>query len=122
MAYGVFPKIIWRRGYSKKFVGAEISRSCGGEESKYYKLSRCNHSAKEFKHDTRIANLEGRKLVTAAYHDPPRIFMDIDKTVNQVSTEYSTDSESKQTWKVGSTGANCHTFCSKIFVFFIFNS
>ena len=59
-----------------------------------------DHSAKEFKYDTHIANLNGRKLVTFAYDDLPFVYMDIDKTNNGISAGFSTGSKSKQMWKL----------------------
>ena len=100
MVFGVFWKIIWSRGYSKKFTGEEIFGSCGAGESKYYTFSRFDHSSNEFKYaDTHIANLEGRELGTFIFDDPPRVYMNFDKTVNGVSAEFSMDSKSEQIQK-----------------------
>ena len=53
-------------------------------------------SVKEFKYDTGIANLGGRKLGAIAFNDPPYVYMYVDKTVNGVKAEFSPDSKSKQ--------------------------
>ena len=96
MVGGVFRKIIWRRGYLKKFIGKKILRSCGAWKSEYCTFFRFDDSFKELQYDIGIANLQGRELVTAAYDDPPRVYMSIDKTVDGVSAETSIDSKSKQ--------------------------
>ena len=95
MAGGVFRKIIWPQGYSKKFIGKKTFRSCGTGESKH-KFCPFDHSFEELKYDTGIANLEGRELLTAAYDDPPRIYKKIGNTVKAFSAGSSTDSKSKQ--------------------------
>ena len=100
MVCGVFRKIIWRRGYSKKFIGEEIFGNCEAGESKYYTFYLFDNSAKEFKYDTRIANLKGQKLVTFAYDDPPFVYMNSDKTLNGNSGENSIHSKSKEMWKL----------------------
>ena len=99
MVFGVFRKIIWSRGHSKKFIGEKIFGNCGAGKLKYYTLCLFYNSAKEFKYDTRIANLKGRKLVTYAYEDPPLVYMDRDKTVNEDSAEFTVDIQGKKMWK-----------------------
>ena len=100
MVGGIFRKIIWRRGFSKKFIGKKILRSCGAGKSEYYTFCHFDHSFEELKYDTGIANLQGRELVTAAYDDPPHVYVSVDKTVNNFSAVSTKHGESKQLWKI----------------------
>ena len=97
---GIFRKNIWRRGYSKKFIGEKILRICGVAESKCHTFRQFDHSFKDLEYDTGIANLEGRELITDLYNDPPHVYMDTNKAANGVNVKSSINSRSEQIWKV----------------------
>ena len=71
-------------------------RSCAAGKSKYYTFYHFDHSFEELKYNTGIVNLKGQELVAAAYDDPPRVYMKINKTVNRFSAESGIDRKSKQ--------------------------
>ena len=75
-------------------------RTSWARESEYHEFCRFDHSFEELEYDGGIANLEGRELVTAAYHDSPRVYMSIEKTVDGINAESNKDSKSKEISKV----------------------